>query len=62
MVIGHVNRKFCIIDIELIVLVPDKSPMQSLFGSVCLERIEFVLNLTVDVLTPETTRMNFSDW
>lgn len=48
--ICHVLGEFRIIDIELIVLIPDKSPMYPFFVGVCLERIEFVLNLTVDVL------------
>ena len=48
-IICHVDGKFRVVDIQPIILVPDETPLETVFVSVKLEGIEFVLDLNIDV-------------
>ena len=50
MIIRHVDGKFCVVDVQPIILIPDEAPMEAVLGGIRFEGIELVLYLSIDVL------------
>ena len=48
-IVSHINGKFRVIDIQQIVLITHKAPLNALLGSIVLESVKFVFDLIVDI-------------
>lgn len=45
--ICHITGKFCVVDIQAIILVPDETPMKIMVSGIISEGIKFIFNLSV---------------
>ena len=48
---SHVNIEFCIVDVQILILIPYESPMQMVFCCIRFKGPEFVFYLWIDVLS-----------